>query len=277
MVCNSCAEEIGDDHVVCQGFCNAAFHFKCCGLSENLRNEVASRNQLFWLCVSCSKLMSDLRCRRSIRSAYDVGIEYNVARHSEAIELLKEEILCELRTEIRSSFATLVNSRSCTPIVPRQVIPNAGTTRGRRLFKEKRPKPVNAAPAVPATGNSVSPSTIGVVADSRKDPKFWLYLSRLSRHTTVDQVSALVKSRLGIDDVDVVRLVGKGQDVSKMAFISFRVGMKLELKDTALNPSIWPKGILLREFINMERGVRLDIESVDLLTPTAMSVHDKTE
>ena len=238
---------------------------------------MAARSQLFWLCTSCSKLMNDIRCRRFVRSAYDVGIEHNVARHSEAIELLKAEILCELRTEIRSSFATLVNTCSSTPVLPRQVTSNVGTSRGRRLFNEKRPKPVNAAAAVPATGNSVSPSTIGVVADSRREPKFWLYLSRLSRHTTVEQISALVKSRLGVEDVDVFRLVGKGQDVNRMAFISFKVGMKLELKDIALNPSIWPKGILLREFIDVERGVRLDIGSVDLVTPNATSVHDMTE
>lgn len=50
------------------------------------------------------------------------------------------------------------------------------------------------------------------------------------------------------EPLKMVSLVKKGADLSSMNFISFKVGVPVELKDVALNPNTWPEGILFREF-----------------------------
>lgn len=81
-----------------------------------------------------------------------------------------------------------------------------------------------------------------------KQPKFYLYLSRIAPEVSVEQVTALVKKRLDADDILVTRLVAKGRDVSTLSFVSFKVGMNPEHKIKALSTSTWPKGIVFREF-----------------------------
>ncbi|KAL1381013.1 hypothetical protein pipiens_013780 [Culex pipiens pipiens] len=94
----------------------------------------------------------------------------------------------------------------------------------------------------------------GVVAEGygtateEEVPRFWLYLSRVSRNVTEAQIAKLAVDRLGVVDVKVKRLVAKGKDVSRMRFISFKVGVHVDLKHKALASATWPDGLVFREF-----------------------------
>lgn len=189
--------------------------------------------------------MNDIRMRESVRAAYESGQESVLTAHNDIVASLKQEILIELKNEIKSNFSKLINSSSMTPRSSKYPASAVISTRRRRLFgKPDKPQPH---PAITGTSESVSPSFGNIVA-AAPSPKFWLYLSRISRDVTPEQVRALVSNRLDTDDVEVVRLVAKNRDLSTLSFVSFKVGLNNSVKGRAMSNSTWPKGILFREF-----------------------------
>ncbi|XP_062557221.1 uncharacterized protein LOC134222091 [Armigeres subalbatus] len=243
LVCSSCANEI--------------FHPRCCGIAADAFEEVMKNKQIFWMCYSCTKLMDDLRFRNTTRAAYEVGQVHALNSHSDIMQNLKLEIMDELKTEIKTNFAKLINSSSFTPksFKPTDIHPRF--TKGRRLFRtidnaEPTPKPSLQV----GTGSTPSPS-MGIATVPPYQPKFWLYLSRIARDVSTDQVRALAMKRLASDDIQVIRLVAKGRDINTLSFVSFKVGMNLDLKSKALSTSTWPRGVVYREFTDNRSGANL--------------------
>lgn len=245
--CHSCANEITDSHVKCRGFCEEKFHPSCCEIASTAFDEVLKNNQIFWMCKSCTALMNDVRMRTAVRVAHESGQEKVLSAHNEIVEGMKEEILYELKKEIKSNFAALINSSTMTPRSSKYSASGVVTTRRRRLFGKPSVDKPKSQPLMIGTSESLSPSLGNFVA-AAPSQKFWLYLSRISRDVTVEQVRTLATRRLGTDDIDVVRLVGKGRDVSTFSFISFKIGLNADLKSRALSSSTWPRGIYYREF-----------------------------
>lgn len=248
LVCHSCAGDVTGEHITCQGFCNATFHPRCCGVSADSFEEVMRNPQVFWLCKSCSTLMRDVRFRGTTRSAHELGQEAVLHSQSNILNNLKSEILSELKTVIQSNFTAMINSNAFTPKTSRRFDIEPRLTRGRRLFSTNNPAPTERKPTLlRGSGSTLSPSDhIATVPVSA--PKFWLYISRIAPDVSVEQITALTKRRLGTDDVKVIRLVAKGRDTKEMSFISFKIGIPNELKEKALSTSTWPKGIVFREF-----------------------------
>lgn len=257
ILCHACTEDVKDEYVSCQGFCNAVFHLHCSSAKPELLKEIASHRQIFWLCRSCSSLMVDLRHRRSVQSAYEAGQELSLSHHNRIVEQLKSELLSDLKTELSANFAKLIASNSLTP---KSASHGAGGFRGsgsRRLFNNPAP-PLRPHPMPPQhdTGKPKETADVveGVVAEGygtateEEVPRFWLYLSRVSRNVTEAQIAKLAVDRLGVVDVKVKRLVAKGKDVSRMRFISFKVGVHVDLKHKALASATWPDGLVFREF-----------------------------
>lgn len=248
LVCHSCAGDIGDDQVKCQGFCKAIFHPRCSGISTQMFEEVTKITQVFWFCPSCTTLMKDMRFRDTAQAAYEIGQGHALDSHSGIMQNLKSEIMGELKSEIRNNFAKLINSSSFTPKSSKRVGIDPRFTRSRRLFNTARDEnPKQNAPLLLGTGSTPSPS-MEIATVPPVQPKFWLYLSRIAREVSVDQVCALAKKRLGTEDIQVARLVAKGRDISTLSFVSFKIGMNMDLKTKALSTSTWPKGVLYREF-----------------------------
>ena len=218
--------------------------------------------------------MKDIRYRNSVRAAQELGQEHALNSHSDIMRGLKSEILSELKNEIRTNFATLINSSSLTPkntqlsgIEPRLI-------RSRRLFSVTNDIKTNRnRPILHGTGSTPSPS-LEIATVPAVQQKFWLYVSRVARDVSADQMCAYVKKRLGTNDIQVTRLVAKGRDKSSLSFISFKIGMDTNLKSKALSTSTWPKGIVYREFSdnrvseNFWRPVMQPAANDPLCTPT---------
>lgn len=177
IICHACANDVAGEFVPCQGFCNAVFHIECCGTNSELLKEISSHRQIFWLCKSCSNLMSDLRHRRSVQCAFEAGQELSLSHHNRIVEQLKSEILSELKNEISLNFDKLISSSSLTPSRFTGGSLNIG---GRRLFAND-PKPApekKPGVVVPNAEKNSSPSDGIAVGD--EGPRFWLYLSRVA-------------------------------------------------------------------------------------------------
>ncbi|KAL1374797.1 hypothetical protein pipiens_017885, partial [Culex pipiens pipiens] len=222
ILCHACAGDVNDEYVPCQGFCNAVFHLNCSGAKTELLKEIAAHRQIFWLCRSCTTLMTDLRHRRSVQCAFEAGQELSLSHHNRIVEQLKSEILSELKSELSSNFAKLIASNSLTP---RSAGQGAGGSRGtgsRRLFDNN--------PAPPPVPNPLPPKddvgkhgglADGVLKDDADgngiaasvEDRFWLYLSRVSRRVNEEQITKLAVDRLGVNDIKVKMLVAKASNI----------------------------------------------------------------
>lgn len=211
--------------------------------------------------------MKDMRFRNTTRAAYEAGQGLAINAHGDIMANMKSEIMDELKAEIRTNFAKLINSSSCTPKSSRRVGIDPRLTTSRRLFSvTAKPVPNKPPSLLHGTGSTPSPS-IGISTVPQAQPKFWLYLSRIAKEVTADQICALAKKRLGTEDVHVVRLVAKGRDISTLTYVSFKIGVNMDLRIKALSTSTWPKGMLYREFCDNR-------SNQNFWRPTPTAVHN---
>lgn len=268
-ICHSCTNEIHEDRVTCGGFCTAVFHLKCCRLPSGLLDEINRNKQIFWMCNACAVIMSDVRHKKNVKAAYEAGLEKQLSSHTEILGNLKQQILDELKIEIRSSFSKMSNIAFTTPITSRRSSNVPRTIGSRRLFAKKDN---NVPTLIHATGESESPS-LGRLTVQQPTKKFWIYLSRISREVTPEQIAELTKRRLSTENIEVVRLVAKNKDIRTMSFISYKVGVEMELKSVALSSSTWPKGMLFREFIDDRKSENFWRPQTNFLHTTPNSVN----
>lgn len=235
----------------CGGFCSSTVCMRCTGIAEDTYASIQANTHLVWMCMSCKNLLSKARFANSL-------VSVNKASES-VIESMKAEIrdsvLTDIRNEIRSNFKTLINSVPRTPIslYRTPLAPSAGTKR----LRESDGDDDNASrrPAKAMCGVGTSTEDTNLVAPEREPEKFWLYLSGILPDVPDAKVTELVQSKLKNTDLRVVKLVPRGKDIRYLSFVSYKIGIPLELKPIALDTATWPRGIRFREF--EDRGPKM--------------------
>ncbi|XP_058813727.1 uncharacterized protein LOC131677732 [Topomyia yanbarensis] len=238
--CESCTDKFSDGRnaVKCGGFCSSSFCAKCCGLNDELFAAVINKSNLFWMCNTCKNIMDKARFRNalvSVESANQMVIE-------ELKNSIRNDILEELKVEIRTNFKTLIDAVPKTPIPgPRQFSFNSA--------KRKRDNDdTGSNPSKLLRGTDAADSLTPSIAVNREDKKFWLYLSGISPDVPDESVTKLAADKLGNSNITVVKLVPRGRDPRTLNFVSYKVGMPTDLKEKAMTASTWPVGIAYREF-----------------------------
>lgn len=95
----------------------------------------------------------------------------------------------------------------------------------------------------------IEPGVTIPLATAKKQKKFWLYLSGFDPSASATQIEKLVKDNLDTDDdIEVTKLVPKGKNLNELTFVSFKVGIGLQLQEQALFGSTWQQGIVFRPF-----------------------------
>lgn len=243
--CDRCAKTVkkNEEYIECMGFCNSVVHMKCDNLNLPFIKNIQERANLFWMCDECTKLMKITRFK-SVVSSLGCVISAVLENQLTGLSELKAEIsktnkqVADVIVENNNQVAQLANMVNVA-------------TPGRAPNKErpsKRFREDTDAPNVVITGtrNIGNNSALAV----KPAPNlFWVYLSRFHPSVKEDAVENLVRDGLQTSEpIKVVSLVKKGADLSAMNFISFKVGVPVELKDAALDPGSWPEGIVFREF-----------------------------
>ena len=249
-ICHSCATDISDEKqiVMCQGFCKSVFHLKCVQLKAELWEEVKANSTIFWMCPGCRKLMSSVRFRDALGSTND---------YLEATWGQQNKILEELKSEIKSNADKINQILLKHPVTPlnRNSWPKVSDR------PQKRPR-------IQIDSSPTEPNALGMLRGNKEtgadsivqpsDSKFWLFLSRFSPHATVEEISKLVQQNLETDEpIEVVKLVRKNADLNQLRFVSFKVGFNPNMKEKAMQPASWQKGIYFREFVDTGRDIYL--------------------
>lgn len=98
-------------------------------------------------------------------------------------------------------------------------------------------------------------------------PEKAIWLGRLHRDTTEDEILAYIKDELGIvnaDQLQVRKLVKKDRDISEYSFISFKIGCSTEIFKELLDVNEWPTNCNIREFSSdagQPEGARINRKS----------------
>lgn len=237
-ICHSCANNIADRQTItCMGFCQSIFHVECARTTLAFRDMIVKSPQVFWMCSACTRMMANATFRQTINST-----NYVLCQAQEE----QNKVLLELRTEIQQNTAN-INKLLETA--------QGGNSR-------KRPRELdfqNSMQAFVPTPANISEShgtketepDIPVPLAAPTAPRFWLYLSGFDPKASVEQIEQLTRHNLNInaeETIDVAKLVPKNTDLNELSFVSFKVGIGLQLKEVALANTSWQRGIIFREF-----------------------------
>nr|XP_019542423.2 uncharacterized protein LOC109413165 [Aedes albopictus] len=246
--CDRCAKTVkkNEEYIECMGFCKNVVHKKCENLAMPTVKDIQERSNVHWMCDECSKLMKICRFK-SVVSSLGCVISTVIESQMNGLSELKAELsknnkqVADVLNENNNQVAQLAN------------IVNAATP-GRVPNRERPSKRRREDSAVPNSNPISNTGTRSVASNAVLTVKpapnlFWVYLSRFHPTVKEDVVEELVRDGLQTSEpIKVISLVKKGADLSSMNFISFKVGVPVELKDAALDPGTWPEGIVSREF-----------------------------
>ena len=235
VTCNKCKAEIKGPYIQCGGFCDQKCHQECSGLPIDF-----AAYGICWMCTPCKELINNSSIKKFIAAQEDVlsvvkaQVESSVKKISDQVQGNSkkiEEILGILSEERQTSQQKFKRTRDIFEAQQEQ----------QSFFGAK-------------TENEFGIVTVAPPAP--KKPRFWLYLTRLDPSTTEKTITEMTSTYLQTKDVIVKQLIPKARIESKLAitFSSFKIGIDKSLKNKALNPSIWPKGVQYREFIDYKSG-----------------------
>lgn len=203
---------------------------------------------LVWVCTACKNLIAKARFANSLVSVNKANESVIGSMKNE----IRDSILADIKTEIRSNFNTLINSVPRTPASLYHT-PHAPSSRSKRLRENDGDDddlvPRRPAKAMCGVGTSAAIADLVVPEAAEQDSaKFWLYLSGILPEVPESKVVELVESQLKTKNLQVTKLIPRGKDIRTLTFVSYKIGVPLELKSTALASETWPRGIRFREF-----------------------------
>lgn len=260
--CGKCVKSIrGLEFAKCSGYCEQMFHFACCGLTRP--NYELIVGQALWLCEVCrstvnnrplSELLSDNEVITQLESLkLEVAdMKEKLATLSDTISDCTENVKCtfnqfEEKINLRDNRLDGAIEEKVRDSV-RDAIPQSQFSGRARLVDR-----VEYSGSEEGTGDvELTDLSVSNLVPATESALFWLYLSGLNPQVSADDISKVVRSCLQTeDDVKSIKLVPKNVDLTRLTFVSFKVGLPLTLKEVALRASTWPKGIRFREFENV--------------------------
>lgn len=231
------------DAIYCNGFCDSVFHLDCSTLDRGQNNAVKKNKNVLFICDACLELLQN----NTFRSNF---IQSRSSVENDALKLFSDE-LSQCKKLMQDLSERVDKTAMQAPQVefnrrPRIIsASNFSPAAKRRAIDELPPQESvqSICGTKSADGNPIVNKLI--------TPKFWLHLSKFSVDTTEGDISGIVADSLNIDksEIEVVKLVSKNSDQSKLRFITFKVGINQNLKGTALDPSAWPSGLFVRVFV----------------------------
>lgn len=243
--CAKCSVQLSatGDAIICNGFCESVYHLDCSTLDRGQNNAVKKNKNVLFMCDACLELLQNNIFRSNlIRSTSNVQ---NDALKSFSDELSQcKKLIQDLseRVDKTAIQAPQIDFNRRARIISSS---NFSPAPKRRAIDELPPQ--ESVQSICGTKSSDG----NPIANKLITPKFWLHLSKFSVDTTEEDVSGIVSESLNIDksEIEVIKLVGQNVDQTKLRFITYKVGINQNFKETALNASVWPSGLFVRVFV----------------------------
>ena len=124
-----------------------------------------------------------------------------------------------------------------------------------------KPSNTSEPPVVDATGFKQMHINAIVGLDSSLDwsvdvAREWLYVSRIKTTVSQSQLINFVAGKLGTDigKIQGHTLIKNGVDISSLNYVSFKLGVPKSFVGSLMDPSFWPKGILVKPFVSTSKN-----------------------
>lgn len=239
--CNKCEAEItGIEKIVCRS-CSSVYHRSCIlGLNRAAFDAfVKYPRNMYWVCDDCSDRFDSLLNSMETDDS-DTPVDSAVSsKLCEAVDKLSG-MMAELSKRLerpRKSYSGAL--RHGSQFGQPGSTPERNTEDNEIDWPPAKPKEV--------CGTRTTQREVKTVVNERD--QFWVYLGRLHHSNTVDDIAEMTRECLSLaEPPKVIRLVRKDVDVTKLPFVSFRVLLPEETRDTALLAETWPTGVAIREF-----------------------------
>lgn len=210
------------------------FHRSCVsGLSRTTCDAIVKNpRNLFWLCDNCCEQFDGwLQSTDTDNASPPVADSAKLCEAVDKLSGIVTELSKRIENGSRDSYSGVVRSGT-----------QAGSSAKRLREDDQGRERVKA-----VCGTRTIQREIKTVADERE--QFWVYLGRLHNSHTVDDIAEISRECLALEELPkAIRLVKKDVDVSKLPFVSFRVLLPEETRETALLAETWPVGVAVREF-----------------------------
>lgn len=240
------------------GFCDAYFHIsqQCCGFNTRATKDLFANGKAMFICPKCRDTLNG----RSVCSFLKESLGTPSSSPVD-LNLLCNQVqkLARVVESLSKQVENIVNERQPARSVSTPNWPKPGVKRRRG----NNGQAVQAATERGTSSIELSDLSVPFIVPPPQPPKFWLYLSGFQPLIKIEDVQKIVARCMDVSDpVDVVRLVGKDADITKLTFVSFKIGLSPDLRELALNASTWPTGLLFREFedLPMRRPRRVAVD-----------------
>ena len=238
--CIKCSQNVKSLEFVKCNLCDRLVHMKCIGWARSNLDFLNGHANLLWFCDGCLPTLDQLKNKGATPSTETIA-----SAVSDCIEISLKNFKLEL-DKTNSLIATISEKMQTNSAITLSA-QRPGNKRPRGSVDMVTPKR-STTPALLGGTRQVANNSNIVATVPKPTPKFWIYLSRIAPQVSEDEVASMVRECLDDSDPIVEKLVKKDSDLSSFAFVSFKVGVSQELREKALDPSIWPKGIFFRVF-----------------------------
>lgn len=244
-ICVKCANEVKGEVIRCGAFCSAEVCLRCSGMSAAMLSAIRGSAHCIWICTACKGLVNKARFSNSLVSVDTANMTVTDSLKTEIKDSILAEIRTEIRKEIREGFKTCKAASSQVSSSKRAREDESNDSSYASALKKAA---INVRGTAQQAENEADLFPTDSTFAASGSPVFWLYMRGFRPNITPERVSEWVQSKLGTSDIKVRKLVPKGRDVSELSFVSFKVGLPVDLKDVALCKDTWPSLILCREF-----------------------------
>ncbi|XP_053698864.1 uncharacterized protein LOC128745816 [Sabethes cyaneus] len=270
--CYECTLPIKNLNLIKCYLCDSVAHMKCFGWVPANLDFINSQSNLLWFCADCLKSVELLKHQTSPDLSNAV-----VSSVSNVISSCMNDIKDELAQT--NAFIKSVSDKLTSAATP--VISTSNRTNKRPRISSPDATPKQSIINKKLFGGTRSADNASVAVEKAPKPaeKFWIYLSRIAPFVTETEIATLVDTCMPGAQPIVKKLIKKYADLKSYGFVSFKVGVDLNLKELSLNPSTWPTGVYFRAFEERSSGSRdfwlpsaTELARIDRSTPAQSSV-----
>ena len=284
-VCEKCPSDFSDAEITvkCNGFCSSEVCLLCAGLTTEICSAMGRNRHLIWVCLACRNLLANARFSNAMVSVNTVNDNLVSSLKTE----LHDSILAEIRNEIRTNLKEL--STGLVPQSGRRETVNAKRRRqdistpqlaasSSKSLEERPTAPTRVVNKICVVGTCDAMDDLIAVKHVEEDTSlFWLYLSE--ERVSEERITHLAQTQLNTEVLKVSKLVAKSKDIGSYSFVSFKVGMSLDLRSKALSTETWPAGIKFREWTDYDKSTVKSRERFfgQCSRTTSQSVHNRPQ
>lgn len=226
--CGECNEIVTaiPDSIACRNRgCNIVYHARCAGFSRSKLSIITESASLRWFCNACCEATQS----PPVIATVDVSTQL---------------------IAIHDSITKLADAIVKPPMWP-TVLSSAKSSKRRRVIDSDESLESNV-PPTPRSGDIVIGSAESNEVLQVVEPRKNLVASMLHPSTESEQLEVFLKEKLNVSadssEIRIHKLVPAGTDLAKLDYVSFKVSVPGHRFDEFMSPTIWPKGVRVREF-----------------------------